>query len=150
MLEVWKKIVSYDHDYQISNYGRFRKGDRLVTPCENNGYLRVCLIKNKRSKSTAIHRLVLTAFIGACPDGMIGLHNNDVREDNRLENLRWGSYRDNLEDAKRNGRFRKLADDEIRRVRESSLSDKDAAQKFNMSEMAVFNVRLRVTYRNVV
>jgi hypothetical protein len=46
----------------------------------------------------------LTAFVGLRPAGLKGLHGNDIRTDNRLENLRWGTNRDNADDAIRNGR----------------------------------------------
>lgn len=150
MFEEWRKVEGYDHNYEVSSHGRFKKNGKLVTPHENNGYLRVALVQNGRGKSVAVHRLVLLAFVGPCPEGMIGLHNDDVRENNRIDNLRWGTYQDNVQDAIGNGRFRRLGDQEVKDIRESKLSDRDAAKKYNMSEMAIFNIRAKVTYRNVI
>ena len=57
-----------------------------------------------RSKFVGIHYLVLLAFVGPPPiTGLIPLHNNGVRDDNRLENLRWGTHQDNADDRDRHG-----------------------------------------------
>jgi hypothetical protein len=50
-----------------------------------------------------VHVLVLTAFVGPCPDGNEALHFNDIPDDNRLSNLRWGTRSQNNHDAIRNG-----------------------------------------------
>lgn len=65
-----------------------------------NGYLTVslyCGAKNTR-ETRYVHRLVLEAFVGPCPDGMECRHLNDVRTDNRAENLRWGTRAENVND----------------------------------------------------
>ena len=54
-----------------------------------------------------LHTWVLTAFVGPRPPGGVARHLNDVRTDNRLENLVWGSRSDNMNDAYRNERFPK-------------------------------------------
>ena len=51
-----------------------------------------------------IHRLVLEAFVGPCPEGMETCHNNGVRTDNRLENLRWDTSSANNDDIVKHGR----------------------------------------------
>lgn len=50
-----------------------------------------------------MHRLVLLAFVGPCPDGMEACHANDIPTDNRLANLRWGTHADNMRDRIENG-----------------------------------------------
>ena len=45
----------------------------------------------------------METFIGPCPAGMEARHLNDVKKDNRLENLRWGTHGDNVQDAYNNG-----------------------------------------------
>lgn len=49
------------------------------------------------------HVVVCEAFHGLRPAGMWALHWNDQPRDNRAENLRWGTKRDNEDDAMRNG-----------------------------------------------
>lgn len=47
-----------------------------------------------------VHRLVLEAFVGPCPEGMEGCHNNGNGLDNRLENLRWDTHQANMDDRR--------------------------------------------------
>lgn len=50
-----------------------------------------------RGKSFKVHRLVCEAFHGPAPDGMpVVLHLNEDALDNRPENLRWGTQKENL------------------------------------------------------
>jgi len=49
-------------------------------------------------KQEKVHRLVLAAFVGECPDGMIACHNNGDHSDNRLDNLRWDTPKANEAD----------------------------------------------------
>lgn len=56
----------------------------------------------KRRKG--VHVLMLLAFIGPRPAGQLGRHLNDVKTDNRLGNLAWGTPQQNVDDAFRNGR----------------------------------------------
>ena len=49
-----------------------------------------------------VHRMVLEAFVGPCPEGMQCRHLNDVKNDNRLNNLAWGTRKENSADAIRN------------------------------------------------
>lgn len=50
-----------------------------------------------------LHQLVMMTFVGPCPAGLECCHENDDPMDNRLENLYYGTKRDNMEDAIRNG-----------------------------------------------
>ena len=61
------------------------------------------LCKDKKKHKRYIHRLVLEAFIGPCPMGQQTRHLNGIRGDNRLENLRWGTYKENNHDKAAHG-----------------------------------------------
>jgi len=50
-----------------------------------------------------IHHLVLEAFVGPRPPGTECCHRNDIKTDNRLENLRWDTSSANMYDRVRNG-----------------------------------------------
>lgn len=54
-------------------------------------------------KSFSVGNLVLEAFVGPRPEGMVGCHWDDDHGNNRLENLRWGARSDNGHDSVRNG-----------------------------------------------
>lgn len=58
----------------------------------------------KRFRTVRLHRLVLAAFrLRPEPEGKLGLHKNGDPRDNRLENLRYGSYGENLADQYAHG-----------------------------------------------
>lgn len=54
---------------------------------------RVVTIKGKEYR---VHRLVMEAFHGPCPDGMEVDHKNRIRHDNRLENLTYCTHTENM------------------------------------------------------
>ena len=53
-------------------------------------------------KEYALHRVILETFVGPAPEGAVARHLNDVRTDNRLENLAWGTQQENVDDMLRN------------------------------------------------
>jgi hypothetical protein len=50
-----------------------------------------------------VHKLVLEAFRGKAPLGKECAHNNGVRHDNRLTNLRWATRVENFADKRKHG-----------------------------------------------
>jgi hypothetical protein len=70
-----------------------------LTADGRTGYARVTLRRDGRSFRHAVHTLVLTAFVGAKPDGMEACH-SPIRDrtDNRLCNLRWDTAASNQAD----------------------------------------------------
>ena len=61
-----------------------------------------------------IHRLVLEAFVGPCPAKMEACHNDGVRLNNRLSNLRWDTRSANVKDAYRHGtKPRKMTNEKL-------------------------------------
>lgn len=63
-----------------------------------HGHQQVTLCKNGKVFTKLIHRLVLETFVGPCPDGMECRHLNGNPSDNRLNNLRWGTHKENMLD----------------------------------------------------
>lgn len=68
-----------------------------------DGYLRAKLTRDAKSKLIMVHRLVLEAFVGPCPDGLEGCHGNGIPDDNRLDNLRWDTHESNMADRDQTG-----------------------------------------------
>lgn len=110
---VWKDIPGYEGYYQVSNEGDVRSLDRVVhtkdnrelfyfgrymTKTDNNGYQQVRLRKNSGGASYGVHQLVGMAFLGYEPTGrhIVIDHINNIRTDNRLENLQIITQRDNI------------------------------------------------------
>jgi hypothetical protein len=100
MEEIWKPIPGFI-DYAVSNFGRVKsfKGQnvKLLKPQTRvKGYKFVNLSNKVQRKSIDIHRLVLMAFVEMPPVGKECDHINRVRDDNRLDNLRWVTKRENV------------------------------------------------------
>ena len=110
--EVWLPVVGYEGAYQVSNWGRvrslpgFARGARIrkATPA-GKGHLRVELSLYNQPRSIYVHRMVLEAFVGPCPDGMEGCHNDGDPTNNHLDNLRWDTRSENVRDAIRHGTY---------------------------------------------
>lgn len=93
MKQYWKKIPGFP-SYFVSIDGRVLslKGINpiiLKPQTRTKGYKFVDLRDNGKNEKIDIHRLVLMAFVGMPPEGKECDHINRVRDDNRLENLRW-------------------------------------------------------------
>jgi len=107
MKEEWKPIPGYEGYYEVSNHGRVRglkRGRVLKSRVNHGGYHLVQLHKEGKKKHKRIHRLMLEAFVGPCPEGMECLHIDGDPANNRLDNLRWASPSDNNLDTVKHGR----------------------------------------------
>ena len=92
MEEEWRKIEGYDN-YSVSNYGDVMNDytGHIFKPKLKNGYVRVALSKNKKVKSLFVHVLMGKAFIPN-PDNLPQInHKNQIRNDNRIDNLEWST-----------------------------------------------------------
>ena len=92
------KINGYEN-YELFRDGSVyshHKGGKFMTPTYNKkGYLQIQFHKDKKRKCCRIHRLIAEYFIPN-PDNLpVVDHINRIRDDNRLENLRWVSHSDN-------------------------------------------------------
>lgn len=113
LVEEWKSINGYEGIYEISNMGRVkglgfkRDGGKkykegLVQPSiDKNGYQTVVLIdRSGKSKKYIIHRLVAIHFVDNPNNYKIVDHINTNRADNRHFNLRWVTYKENMNNDK--------------------------------------------------
>ncbi len=75
----------------------------LSLKTNSRGYKMVTLYKRGDSQETSVHRLVLLSCVGSCPAGMECRHLNGDQVDNRVENLSWGTHKENIADKYRHG-----------------------------------------------
>lgn len=101
--EIWRDIEGFEGLYMISDMGGVKSLDYRHTGKENylkpvknkDGYLMVSLWENSKHKWFFVHRLVATAFIDN-PDNKPCIdHINTIRDDNRVDNLRWVTAKEN-------------------------------------------------------
>jgi hypothetical protein len=77
----------------------------LKTRISRSGYPEVRISVNRRYATVFVHTLVLTCHGPIKPPGpSMCLHYNDIKTDNRIENLRWGFGSDNMYDRIRNAK----------------------------------------------
>ena len=141
-------------------YGCWRQSGswkQLVPTILPEGYEQTCLgAKFKGS----VHRLILEAFHGPCPDGMESCHNNGIRSDNRVINLRWDTRKNNHADKHRHGTRQvgerhgkaKLTDDnalEIRQLASADCKVKQLKERFNVCSRTIQSVISRETYAHI-
>ena len=98
--------------YHITRDGtlfNIRTGNQIKPSVHSSrGYLYVTLhdvVKGKKKQyHKYIHRLVAEAYIPNPENKPCVCHKNNIRYDNRVENLYWGTYKENSEQMVRDGR----------------------------------------------
>lgn len=110
MTEEWRPVVGFEGLYEVSDQGRVRSAPRpktrggLLRPGgHRSGHLHVVLSRAGRVCTRQVHRLVLEAFTGPCPEGQECRHLNGDPADNRHVNLCWGTRSENVQDMIRHG-----------------------------------------------
>lgn len=115
MTEEWRDVPGFP-GYEVSSLGRVRSWKRfggfgklptepkpVVGGIHKAGYPIVGLSANGKRSHLLVHRLVLEAFVGPCPEDMECAHLNGNRSDARLSNLAWKTHLDNEKDKIEHG-----------------------------------------------
>jgi len=77
---------------------------RLLRPASQpSGHLYVHIGSSDNRKVERVHRLILSVFVGPCPDGMECCHIDGDPANNAVSNLRWGTRAENIDDRNRHG-----------------------------------------------
>jgi hypothetical protein len=178
--ERWLPIPDWD-GYEVSDMGRVRswkrrvggagsgsrwepdylQPPRLKSPELVNGYHQVIFSDADTGvRKLKVSRLVLTVFVGPAPDGHAAAHGNGVRNDNRLSNLRWATYRENSQDMVGHGTVLRGADNPrakldasvvvvIRKAHAAGASIKSLARKYAVARRTIGRIVNRVTWPGV-
>lgn len=104
-MEEWIALPDRFGPYEVSGKGEVRNSATLhiLSPgVTKTGHLRVCLyVRPGQGKKYFVHRLVALAFLGE--SDLDVLHWDDDPRNNRVENLRYGTDKENWADSARNG-----------------------------------------------
>lgn len=116
-----------------------------------NGYRRVSLQNGASRRKVLVHRLVLEAFVGPCPEGQECAHLNGNRVDNRIENLRWCGRKENCSHKALHGtrlageqcRLAKLTSKKVAEIRslQGKMTQGDIAAKFHVDRITVYRIQ---------
>lgn len=116
-MEVWKPVVGYEGQYDVSSEGRVRslarkchlgrrtlKARILLQSPNAEGYLRLSLKSEGKARTVRVNRLVAMAFmpIPNC-DEMEVNHKNGIKSDNAVSNLEWNTRKENQSHAVETG-----------------------------------------------
>lgn len=110
--EEFRDVKGFEGVYMISNNGRVKSLERYIewrgtlklkkemylkASPNSDGYLQVVLYYNKKKKSCKVHKLIAEAFMNHTPCGLdvVVDHINNIKTDNRIENLQLVSNRYN-------------------------------------------------------
>ena len=164
-MEIWKDIPSYEGHYQVSNLGNVKSikysRQRILKPATNiHGYFMVCLHVKNTQKLITIHSLVSMAFLNHKPNKTHEIvidHINNLKTDNRLENLRWDTRKNNHADKILHGTEQRGSKNGNAKVTEEiallakygkdSLSN--LASKFQLSKSTLSNIRYGQTWKHL-
>ena len=153
---VWSKPRTTSH-------GHKRKGRWLKPNIVKGGYIHVDLKLAKKSYTVSIHHLVLETFVGPCPKGMECRHLNGNPSDNRIENLVWGTKKENWKDRRKHKRINsprgeingqaKLKEEEVRQIytiyHNGIYNQYELAKMFGVSVMTICRIVNKKSWRHL-
>jgi hypothetical protein len=152
-------------DGQIISYHRLEPF-ALKDAAHPQGYRKVQVKTAEGIKNRLVHRLVLEAWVGPCPEGCVTNHKNGNKADNRLENLEYCTQSQNMAHSYANGLSPKppiMYGEQINRAvltaqqvlemraetdREEGYTHRMAA-KYGVTPATVSKVLLRRTWKHV-
>lgn len=104
----WKPITLHGIEFYVSDCGMVWSVSRnmlMELSHRKSGYRIFGVVGSDGIRhNQKVHRLVLTLFKRKPRPGEVGRHLDDDRANNHISNLAWGSFQDNADDAKRNGK----------------------------------------------
>ena len=116
-----------------------------------DGYISIGLKNVPKRTFIPIHVIVLTAWVGPRPDGMLACHNDGNKTNNTLKNLRWDTPKGNAQDAVSHGTWihgekypgSKLTDRKVEKMYEMIMAGstvQEAAAVLEVNKSTLFNV----------
>lgn len=159
-IETWLQIDGHP-DYEVSSWGRVRRGERIIKAVKTGRYWIVSLSTNGATSTARVHRLVIETFIGPPQfDGAIAAHNDGDTSNNRAVNLRWASALENQTDRIRHNTTTrgsevfgaKLDEQAIPVIRERIANGErypSIARDYGVSVSAISMIKLQRTWTHV-
>ena len=135
-----------------------------VNPLEKaGGYHRVCILYKGKKRSIYKHRLIWVVFKGPIPEGYQVNHENGNKSKNRLSNLNLKTNSENtkhsyqtLDRGFKRGTKHVLAaftEKQVKKIRKDYANkiytQRELAEKYNVSQRNIFNIVHRKTYTEI-
>lgn len=160
----WRPVRGYEGFYEVCEFGHVKslRTGRLLRPGKATmGYLTVALARQSKSRTHYLHRLVLEHFGPAQPTPQhICAHNNGVKTDNRISDLRWASRSENEADKLLHGQRRgcehaywaKLTREQIAEaasLRSKGLTYAQIAQRYGVTRTTISDALQGKTWKGL-
>jgi hypothetical protein len=155
MQEVWKAVPGYEGAYEVSDQGRVRKTNAalLAQTKMRSGHVSVHLCR----RMFYVHRLVLLTFVGSPADYRADTrvecrHLDGNPSNNCLDNLRWGTVKENRADRRRLGEKAKFTREQALQIQQECASGqliKDVARKWGVDRHTVARYKNGYMYGDV-
>ena len=148
----WLKIPGYNDKYSISDSG-FVRNDKTKRILKFNingaGYRRVYLSEKgvKKNSFPFVHKLVYTTFItDDIPKGIVIDHIDNNKQNNRLDNLRLLTFKDNLNKkyGRKPNRYQLFTDEqktEMRKLLDEGVSCRQITKRYEISYPYICSIR---------
>lgn len=169
-METFKAIPGFEDRYEVSDMGNVRRLNKtkrypalgLLKPRSHvDGYLFVSFDVDGKQHHFTIHRLVMLAFVGSRPDGMVVNHKSGDKSDNRLCNLEYVTHKQNSQHSiitlgkhcganKGERRAAKLTPDQVQQIRnlhKAGIKRRVIAKQFGVTEGNISSILVGRTWK---
>jgi len=171
--EAWRPVLGFEGAYSVSDLGRVRSEARVIMrrngcpqtiherilrhATNEHGYHEVNLQVGGKARTRLVHHLVLEAFVGPRPPGLICCHNDSNSSNQRATNLRWDTYSSNAHDAVAVGSMprgekafgAKLTADQVRAIRADRRPQAEIARAFGVETSNISRIKTRDTWAHL-
>lgn len=167
-VEERKQVVGFPF-YSVSSNGRVYRetknsrneiGHEIRGAVDRYGYRYVCLSNGENIIKKKVHHLVLDAFDRERMAGEQCRHLNNVRSDNRIDNLCWGTNQENIDDQERHGtrmfgeahpraKLKRCEAEEVYRLAQLGLNQDLIGKMFRISKHSVSSINNKVNWRSL-
>lgn len=178
MKELWKVINGYKN-YEVSNFGRIRNinSGKILSQSMRNNYKRVGLFSCPKQKSFDVHRLVAEHFLPEPSNDLVVAasktklkkvvvnHIDGIKTNNRVDNLEWTTYSDNVKHSYYIGRDTsngekhynsKLSETYVLQIRKLYIESNgkrgiytELSKQFNVSETTIKSIIDRKSWKHL-
>lgn len=138
-MEIWKPIKGWE-GYEVSSLGRVKLRRGRITSgsiSKRNPYPRVGLSRDGKTTLVAVHRLVAEAFLPRIIGCDIVNHLNEIKTDNRVENLEWTDVAGN---NKHSSRIPVFMYSTIREEYLSGATSRSLAEKYSVTHPTILKI----------